>query len=169
MGRARTVRLWSLVAVVAVAALALIIGLATRPGEVEDRGCLTVDSSLSDLLLSRPSVGPLQTFVPVAEEVAPQGAARAYAHYYVIAMQFSTMDGSMHEGVWELGTNASGPRGGTVSVAISAAGASESIISINGEAQSFTLWPRDGALVDPLSESVIRARTCLDAFTKTTL
>ncbi|OZF47726.1 hypothetical protein CH293_19515 [Rhodococcus sp. 14-2470-1b] len=154
-------------AVVAVAALALIIGLATRPGEVEDRGCLTVDSSLSELLLSRPSIGPLETFVSVAEEVAPQGAARAYEHYYVIAMQFSTTDGSMHEGVWELGMNGSGPRGGTVGTA--AAGASESIISINREAQSFTLWPRNGGLVNPLSESVIRARTCLNAFTNTTL
>lgn len=38
MGRARTARLWLLAVAVAVATLALIIGLATRPGEVEDPG-----------------------------------------------------------------------------------------------------------------------------------
>ncbi|MDI9896491.1 hypothetical protein QM797_17335 [Rhodococcus sp. IEGM 1381] len=105
----------------------------------------------------------------VAEEVAPHGEAGAYEHYYVIAMQFSTTDGSMLEGVWELGRNGSGPEGGTVSVDVLADGASESIISINGEAQSFTLWPRQGAIVDPLSEAVIRARTCLMEFTTATL
>lgn len=168
MRRARTVRHW-LLAVVAIAAVALIVSLVIRPGGDETPECLTVDSSLSELFLSRPSLGPLETFVSVAEEVAPQGTPGAYEHYYVIAIQFSTTDGSMHEGVWELGRNGSGPEDGTVSVDTPVVGASESIISINKEAQSFTLWPRDGAIVDPLSESVIRARTCLMEFTTATL
>lgn len=169
MRRARTIRLWLLAIVVAVAAMVLIVALVMRPGGDEDPDCLTVDSSLSELFLSRPSVGPLETFASVAEEVAPQGAPRAYEHYYVIAMQFSTTDGSTHEGVWELGRNGSGPEGGTVSVDTPVVGASESIISINGVAQSFTLWPREGAISDPLSEAVIRARTCLMEFTNVTL
>jgi hypothetical protein len=167
MRRARTVRLWLLA--VAVVAIVLIVTLVIRPGRDEGPECLTVDSSLSELFLSRPSLGPLETFASVAEEVAPQGTPRAYEHYYVIAIRFSTTDGSMHEGVWELGRNGSGPEDGTVAMDTPAVGASESIISINKEAQSFTLWPRDGAVVDPLSESVIRARTCLMEFTNVTL
>lgn len=171
MRRARKTRLWSIAIVLAIAATALIIALVVRPDEEnEDHECLSVPSSLSELVLSRPSVGPLQYAVSLAvEEVMPQGTKWEYENYYVIPIQFSTTDGAMHEGVWELGTNGPGSENGSVSVGIPASEASESIISINGEAQSFTLWPSNGAIADPLSEDVIRTRTCLMEFTTATL
>ncbi|MDJ0393895.1 hypothetical protein QMK17_11185 [Rhodococcus sp. G-MC3] len=169
MDRTRTTRLWPIAIVIAVAATALIVTLVVRPGKDDGIECSLVAPSLNELIVSRPSAGPLQYLMSVAEEVALQGEAKAYEHYYAVAMQFSTMDGSTHEGVWEVGTNSPDPEGGTVSVQIPVDGAAESIISINGEAQSFTLWPREGAIVDPLSEAVIRARTCLMEFTTATL
>lgn len=171
MGRTRTAQLWPIAIVIAIAlaAPALIIAFVVSPGKDEGVPCSSVAPSLSELIVSRPSVGPVQYLMSLAEEVAPQGETRAYMRYYVIAMQFSTADGLTHEGVWEVGTNSPDSEGGAVSVQIPADGFAESIISINAEAQLFTLWPRERAIVDPLSEAAIRARTCLKEFTTATL
>ncbi|BAH48703.1 hypothetical protein [Rhodococcus opacus] len=150
----------ALIAVAAVTWLAAVVIADVR--RAPDAECLAVDSTVTDLIASRPVADPIEPVdaVAVRDPWTRSSGSVPFDNYYAIAMEFRSSDGSISHGVWGLGTDAAPAEGRALTAhADNALGAP--FVSVDQLARQSTLWP-DTAMFFPEDANAVReARRCL--------
>jgi hypothetical protein len=150
------------VALTATAAVAWLAGVVTAElRRAPDANCIAVDSSLMDVIVSRPASDPLEPLKAVAvhDPWTRSGGSMPYDNYYAIAMQFRRSDGSTSHGVWGLGAGSPPPEGEALTVIAGSA----PLVNVDQSARESTVWPATEMFFPEDANAVKEARQCLES------
>ncbi|MFI6429702.1 hypothetical protein [Rhodococcus oryzae] len=130
-----------------------------RPPDVD---CIAVDSSLMDVIVSRPASSPLEPLKAVAVHdpwTRSKGSVSPFDNYYAIAMQFRRSDGSTSHGVWGLGGGPLPTEGQTLAVIAGSA----PLVSVDQSARQSTVWPDTEMFFPEDANAAKVAQQCLSS------
>ncbi|MFC4602983.1 hypothetical protein [Rhodococcus kronopolitis] len=126
-----------------------------------DANCIAVDSSLMDVIASRPAADPVEPLEAVAvhDPWTRSKGSVPFDNYYAITMQFRRSDGSIDHGVWGLGSDSPLPVGPALTVVAGSA----PLVSVDSSARQSTVWPDTEMSFPEDANSVKKSRQCLES------
>ncbi|MEN0138548.1 MAG: hypothetical protein AAGC80_25570 [Rhodococcus sp. (in: high G+C Gram-positive bacteria)] len=152
----------ALIAVGAVTWLTAVIIADVR--RAPDADCLAVDSTLMDLIASRPIADPItpRSAVAVHDPWTRSKGSVLFDNYYAIAMEFRRSDGTISRGVWGLGAGPA-PAEGQPLRANAGNGYGAPLVSVDRTARQSTVWPDTAMFFPEDANAVEEAGQCLTA------
>ena len=127
-----------------------------------DADCLAVDSTVMDLIASRPAADPIKPIraIAVHDPWTRSKGSVPFDNYYAIAMEFSRTDGSTSHGVWGLGTGPA-PSDGQALTASADSELGAPVVSVDQSARQSTVWPDTAMFFPEDANAVEEAGKCL--------
>lgn len=152
-----TAREWLIMMVVAVVAVTGIVFLVQDMRSPATNYCIPIDDAVA-ARIAGPQLGVVKAVAARDPWIGNRHQSVPFANYYVVAMQVTTADGSVSDGLWGVGTDDAAPADGAP---LHFGEEGTEITSLDRVAVEHTEWPDTSLPFEEPGTPASRAKECL--------